>query len=153
MAGVTTAFPTSFKKELATATHNFTTTSGNVFKAALIKGTPTGTYGAASVNYSDITGNTDESSGTGYVAGGFAWTAAQNTTPQITGTTAYWSWSTNPSWTTATFNSSGTMFYNSSAANQAVYVGSFGGSQSVSAGTFTVILPTNDSSNAVLRLL
>jgi hypothetical protein len=153
MGSITTAFPTSAKLELATATHNYTTTTGNVFKAALIKGTPTGTYGAASVNYSDITGNADESSGTGYSAGGFAWTAAQNTTPATSGTTAFWSWSVNPSWTTATFNAAGCMFYNSSSSNKAVYVGSFGGTQSVSAGTFTIVLPTNDLNNAVLRLL
>jgi len=153
MGSITTAFPSSAKAELAQGFHNYTTTTGSVFKAALIKATPTGVYGAGSVNYSDITGNSDEVTGTGYSAGGFAWTAAQNTTPALTGTTAYWSWSVNPSWTTATFSSDGTMFYNSSSSNKAVYVGSFGGTQSVSAGTFTIILPTNNSTTAVLRLL
>lgn len=153
MGSITTAFPTSAKLELATGTHNYTTTTGNVFKAALIKGTPTGTYDSTSTNYSNITGNSDETSGTGYSAGGFAWTAAQNTTPQTTSTTAYWSWSVNPSWTVATFNAAGCMFYNSTNSNRAVYVGSFGGTQTVTAGTFTIVLPTNDSSNAVLRLL
>lgn len=152
MAGVSTAFPTSSKAELPQALHNFTNTTGHVFKMALIKGTPTGTYGAASTNYSNITGNGDESSGTGYVAGGFAWTAAQNITPLTGGTSSYWSWTVNPSWTTATFNTSGCMIYNTNAANAAVYVGSFGGTQSVAAGTFTVLLPTNDQNNAILRL-
>ncbi len=152
MGGITTAFPTSLKVELPSAIHDFVTTTGHVFKAALIKGTPTGTYGAASTNYSNVTGNADEASGTGYTAGGFAWTAAQNISPASTGTTSFWSWSVNPSWTTATFTAAGTMFYNSSASNQAVYVGDFGGNQSVSAGTFTIILPSNDSVNAVLRL-
>jgi hypothetical protein len=152
MAGVTTAFPTSCKAELGQALHNFTTTSGNQFSMALIKGSPSGTYGAASTAYANITGNGDEASGTGYTAGGFAWTTAQNITPQTGGTTGYWSWSTNPTWTTATFSTSGCMVYNVTNGNRAVYVGSFGGNQSVSAGTFTVLLPTNDQNNAILRL-
>lgn len=148
----TTAFCSSAKAELAQALHNFTTTSGHVFKLALIKASPTGTYGAASTNYSNITGNSDETSGTGYTAGGFAWTAAQNTTPAVSGTTAYWSWSVNPSWTTATFSSQAGMIYNSSSSNKAVYVGDWGGTQSVSAGTFTVVLPSNAASTSILRL-
>lgn len=153
MAGFTTAFPTSLKAELPQAIHNFTTTTGNVFKCALGIASPVGTYGAATTNYSDLTGNSDEvPNGSGYTTGGFAWTAAQNTTPTTSGTTAYWSWSVNPSWTTATFSTSGCIIYNSSASNKAVYVGSFGGTVSVSAGTLTLILPTNDASNAILRL-
>jgi len=152
MAGFTTAFPTSFKGELPQAVHNFTTTTGHVFKVALGKVSPTGTYGAATVNYSDLTGNSDEVSGTGYSAGGFAWTAAQNTTPSTSGTTAFWSWSTNPNWTSATFSTVGCIIYNSSASNKAVYVGDFGGTQSVSAGTLTLVLPTNNNSTAILRI-
>lgn len=152
MGSITTAFPTSLKAELPQAIHNFVQTSGNVFKLALIKSTPTGNYGAASTNYSEITGNSDEVSGTGYSAGGFAWTAAQNITPAASGTSATWSWSVNPSWTGATFSTDGCEIYNSSASNKAVYVGTFGGTQSVSAGTFTVILPANTVGNAVLQL-
>lgn len=152
MGTITTAFPTSAKVELPTAVHNYTTTSGNVFKVALIIPSPTGTYGAASTNYSNITGNSDEVSGTGYSAGGFAWTAAQNVTPTSTGTTSFWQWSANPNWTSATFSTAGCMGYNSSASNKAVYVGSFGGTQSVTAGTLTLVLPTNDASNALLRI-
>jgi len=152
MAGFTTAMPTSFKVELLTATHNFTITTGNVFKVALGIASPTGTYGAATTNYSNLTGNSDEVSGTGYTAGGFAWTAGQNITPTSTGTTAFTQWSVNPSWTSATFSTSGCIIYNSSASNRAVYVGSFGGTQTVTAGTLTLILPTNDASNSMLRI-
>lgn len=152
MGSITTAFPSSFKVELPTATHNFTQTTGNVFKVALIIPSPAGTYGAASVNYSDITGNSDEVSGTGYSAGGFAWTAPQNITPTSTGTTSYWQWSVNPSWTSSTFSTAGCMIYNSSSSNKANYVGSFGGTQSVTAGTLTLVLPTNNATNALLRI-
>ncbi len=153
MAGFTTAFPTSFKGELPQAVHNFTTTTGHVFLVALGKVTPTGTYGAATTNYSNLTGNSDEvPNGSGYTTGGFAWTAAQNITPATSGTTAFWSWSVNPNWTAASFSTVGCIIYNSSQSNQAVYVGSFSGTQTVTAGTLTLVLPTNNNSSAILRI-
>ena len=152
MAGFTTAMPNSFKPELATAVHNFTITTGNVFKCALGKVSPTGIYGTTTTNYSDLTGNSDEVSGTGYSAGGFAWTAAQNLTPLNTTTQTYWQWSVNPSWSTATFSTVGCIIYNSSASNKAVYVGSFGGTQTVVAGTFTLVQPTNGAGTSLLQL-
>jgi hypothetical protein len=148
----TTAMTTSFKTELPQALHNFTITTGHVFDMALIKVSPAGTYGAASTNYSNITGNSDEVTGTGYSAGGFAWTAAQNITPANSGTTAFWSWSVNPSWTSASFSTTAGMIYNSSAGNRAVSTHDFGGTQTVASGTFTVVLPTNNSSTALLRI-
>lgn len=153
MAGFTTAMPTTYKGELGQALHNHTTTTGNVFKIALGIASPAGTYGAGTTNYSDLTGNSDEvPNGSGYTTGGFAWTAAQNITPATSGTTAYWQWSVNPSWTSATFSSSGCIGYNSSSSNRAVYVGSFGGTVSVTSGTFTLVLPTNNNSSALLRI-
>lgn len=149
----TTAMPTSFKTELPRAVHDFTITTGDVFKVALGKVAAAGTYGAATTNYSNLTSNSDEvASGGGYTTGGFAWTAAQNLTPVATGTTAWWQWSVNPSWTAATFSTIGCIIYNSSVSNAAVYVGDFGGTQTVSAGTLTLVLPAADSTNALLRL-
>jgi hypothetical protein len=152
MGSVTTAFPTSFKAELPVGTHNFTATTGNDFRLALIKAAPTGTYGAGSTNYSNITGNTDEVTGTGYTAGGYDFTAAQNITPTASGTVSIWSWNVNPSWAGATFTTDGCMIYNNTASQRAVYVGSFGSTQTVTAGTFTVILPANTAGNAILQL-
>lgn len=153
MAGFTTAMPTSFKKEILQAVHDFTATTGHAFKVALGKVTPTGTYGAGTVNYSDLTGNSDEvASGGGYTTGGYAITAANNTTPTTSGTTAYTTPAVNPSWTSATFSAVACIMYNTSASNKAVYVGDFGGTQTVSAGTFTILMPTNNSSSALLRI-
>lgn len=154
MAGsFTTAFPTSAKSELPQGIHNFTETSGNVFKCALGIASPTGTYGAATTNYSDLTGNSDEvANGNGYTTGGFPWTAAENITPATSGTGAYWQWSVNPSWTSATFSTSGCLIYNSSETNRCVYVGSFGGVQTVTAGTLTLIQPTNGEGTSLLQL-
>ena len=153
MAGFTTAFPTSFKGQLPVATHNFTITTGHVFKCALGIVSPTGTYGAATTNYSNLTGNSDEvANGSGYTTGGFAWTAAQNITPATSGTGAYWQWSVNPSWTSASFSTTGCIIYNSSASNDAVYVGSFGGTQTVTSGTLTLVQPTNGVGTSLLQI-
>lgn len=152
-AGFTTAMPNSFKVELATAKHDFTATTGHVFKVALGKTSPTGTYGTATVNYSDLTGNSDELAASGgYSTGGFAWTAAQNITPTNTTTQTFWQWSVNPSWTSATFSTVGCIIYNSSASNKAAYVGSFGGTQTVTSGTFTLLQPTNGAGTSLLQL-
>ena len=155
MSGFSTAFPTSAKAELPQAIHNYTITSGNVFKLALGKAAAslTGTYGAATTNYSNLTGNSDElPNGSGYTTLGFAWTAAQNITPTTSGTGAFWQWSVNPSWTSATFTTNGCIGYNSSASNRAVYVGAFGGDQSVSSGTLTLVQPTNGVGTSLLQL-
>jgi hypothetical protein len=150
----TTAMCTSFKVELATATHNFTTTSGNVFAVALGKVGAARTYGAATVNLTDLnTATTDEvASGGGYTTNGFLWTAAQNTTPSSSGTTAFWSWSVNPNWTSASFSTIACLLYNSTSSGKAVYVGDFGGTQTVTSGTLTLVLPANGVGTSLLRI-
>ena len=145
---ITTAVCTSFKQELLTAGHDFTASTGDAFKLALIKATPAGTYGASTTNYSDVTGNSDETSGTGYTSGGAALT---NITPTTSGTTALTDFS-DVSWTTATFTADGCLIYNTSLSNASVQVHDFGGTKSVTAGTFTIVFPTADASNAIIRI-
>lgn len=144
---ITTTEVTSFKVEAMKAVHNFSAAGGNQFTVALIVNAETGTYDATSTNYSDITGNSDEVSGTGYTAGGENLT---NIEPTSTGTTAFNDFN-DVVWTTATFSTSGCMIYNSSASNAAVSVHDFGGVQTVSAADFTLIMPTADATNAILR--
>jgi len=150
MAGVTQAMCTSFKSELMTATHNFTTGTGNTFKIALFRATASivGTYGAATTNYSQMTANADEASGTGYSAGGNTLT---NVTPTTSGTTAYTDFA-DSTWTTATLTASGALIYNSSSASRSVAVLAFGSDKTSSAGDFTIIFPTADASNAIIRI-
>ncbi len=64
---ITTAMCNSFKQKLLGGVHDLDTDS---LKLALIKATPTGTYNASTTNYSNVTGNSDEASGTNYTAGG-----------------------------------------------------------------------------------
>lgn len=145
---ITTAMCTSFKQQLLEGGHNFKTT-GNAHKVALIKATPTGTYGAASTSYTNITGNTDEVSGTGYTAGGKALT---NVNPTTSGTTAFTDFS-DVSWTSATFSTDGCMIYNDTdAGDTAIEVHDFGGTKSVTAGTFTIQFPVADATNAIIRI-
>jgi hypothetical protein len=153
MSGFTTAMPTSFKIECFSALQNFVQTTGNDYKVALGIVSPTGTYGAATTNYSNLTGNSDEvASGSGYTTGGYDITAANNTTPTSSGTTAFTTPGVNPSWTSASFSTSGCIMYNATNTNRAAYVGSFGGTQTVTSGTFTLLMPSNTSSTALLAI-
>jgi hypothetical protein len=145
---LTQAMSTSFKSELMTATHNFTNGTGNTFKLALFRATASivGTFGAGTTNYSNM--GADEASGTGYSAGGSSLT---NVTPTTSGTTAYTDFA-DLTFSTVTITTSGCLIYNSSASNKAVGVFSFGGDKTATAGDLTIIFPTADASNAVIRL-
>jgi hypothetical protein len=149
MAGsITTSMATSFKQELFKALHNFDVGGGSLFKLTLITSPPTGTYDSTSTNYSDITGNSDEVSSSGYVAGG---ASLANVAPTRSGTTAYTNFG-NPSWSGVTFTAEGCMIYNSTIGGNCVGVFDFGGPQEVSNGTFVVLMPPPTASTAILRL-
>ena len=149
MAGLTTAMVTSFKVQLLTGTHNFTNGT-NAIKVALFKATASivGTYGAATTNYSDMTGNTDENTGTNYVAGGNTLT---NVTPTSSGTTAFCDFA-DTTWSAATITARGALMYNSSAANKAIAVIDFGSDKTSTAGDFSIIWPTPSASDAIIRI-
>ena len=146
---VTTAMPTSFKVELLKGLHDFSS-GADVIKIALLKSQSagTGTYGAASTNYSDITGNSDEASGTGYVAGGNTLT---NITPVADSTTAVCDFN-DTTWSSATFTTCGAMIYNTTNSNSACAVLSFGGDQTVSSGDFQIQFPAAAAATAIIRI-
>lgn len=146
----TQAMTTSFMQELMTATHNFTTGTGDTFKAALYLASAT--YNASTTAYS-VTG---EVSGAGYSAGGV--TVTNGTSPLSTNTsatagTAYWTPSASITYTGVTLTTAfdAVLIYNSSKSDKAVSVHTFG-SQTVTAGTFTLTMPSNTTSTALLRL-
>lgn len=146
---ITTAMCTSFKQELLEALHDFNATGGNTFKLGLFGATVAGTYGAATTNYSNVTGNSDEATGTGYSAGGSTLT---NVDPTTSGTTAYCDFSPDVTFSTSTIDADGAFIYNSTNGNRMVSVHDFGGTKSSSAGDFTVQFPTADASNAIIRI-
>lgn len=145
---ITQAMTTSFKVELMQAVHNFTASTGNTFKLALFRAQASisGTFGAGTTNYSDM--GADQASGTNYTAGGNALT---NITPTSSGTTALTDFN-DLTFTNVTITTSGCLIYNSSASNKAVAVFNFGGDKTATAGDLTIIFPTADASNAVIRL-
>jgi hypothetical protein len=142
---ITTAMCTSFKQELLGGVHDLDTDS---IKLALIKATPSGTYGAATTNYSDVTGNSDEASGTNYSAGGQVLDGA---TISVSGTTAIVDF-TDEVFADVTVSTDGCIIYNASQGNKAIAVIDFGGTVSATAGDLTVEFPTADASNAVIRI-
>ena len=142
---ITTAMCTSFKSELLGGTHDLDTDS---LKIALIKASPSGTYGAATTNYSDVTGNSDEATGTGYTAGGQVLDGATISTD---GTTAIVDF-TDEVFSNVTLSADGCIIYNTAASNAAIAVIDFGGTVSASAGDLTIEFPAADASNAVIRI-
>lgn len=155
---ITTAFNTSAKVDLLNGTSNFKNSGGNSFKLALFKTSVTGTYGAATTNYSNMTGNSDEATvgggGSGYSAGGSALTRVD---PTSSGTTAFTDFADlvfTLSGASASLASDGAQIYNSTNSNQSVSVHAFSGSPSASGNgaTFTVQFPAPDASNAILRI-
>ena len=142
---ITTAMCTSFKSELLGGTHDLDT---HTLKLALIKSGMSGTYGAATANYSDVTGNSDEASGTNYSAGGQALDGA---TIAVSGTTATVDF-TDEVFTNVTTSADGCIIYNTANSNSAICVIDFGGTVSATAGDLTIQFPTADASNAVIRM-
>lgn len=141
---------TSFMGELLTGTHNFTASTGDTFKAALYL--TTATQNAATTAYS----STGEVSGTGYTAGGVAvtnGTSPSSTNSSATAGTAYWTPSASITYTSVTLTTAfdAVLIYNSSKSNKAVSVHTFG-SQTITAGTFTLTMPSNTTSTALIRL-
>ena len=126
------------------AVHNFTTGTGNTFKLALYNNSAS--FTAATTAYTSS--NEVANSGT-YAAGGGALT---NVTPTSTGTTAFTDFA-DLSFTSATITAYGALIYNDTAAGDpTVCVLDFGGAKTSTSGTFTIIFPTADATNAIIRI-
>ena len=146
---ITQAMATSFKVDLLNGIHAFGTTvvraatTADTFKIALY--TSSATLGATTTAYA----TTNEVSGTGYTAGGNTLTVAQ--TPTSTSTTAWLDFS-DTTWSSSTITANGALIYNATNSNKAVAVLAFGGDKTSTNGDFTVVFPTADSSNAIIRI-
>jgi hypothetical protein len=141
---ITTAMCSSFKSELLGGLHDLDTDS---LKLALIKASPSGTYNAATTNYSNVTGNSDEASGTNYSAGGQALDSAAIS---LDGTTAIVDFA--DVFSNVTITASGCIIYNTANSNSAICVIDFGGNVSATAGDLTIQFPAANASNAVIRI-
>ena len=99
---------------------------------------------------------TGEVTGTNYTAGGITVTnatAPASTNTSSTAGTAYWTPSASLTYTTVTLSTAFdcVLFYNSTQSNKAISVHTFG-SQTITAGTFTLTMPANTTAAALLRL-
>ena len=134
---------TSFKTELLQAVHNFTNGTGDTFKLALY--TNSASFTAATTAYTA----TNEVVGTGYSAGGGTLT---NVTPSASGTTAFTDFA-DLTFSTATITARGAMIYNDTAAGDpSVVILDFGSDKTSTAGDFTIVFPTADATNAIIRI-
>ena len=139
----------TFKRDLLKGFHDFAS-GGSTFKIALFL--DTASLGASTEDYS----TSNETSGTGYTAGGVAMTG-QAVTGRTSATTAYVDWSADAAWTSACFTANGAMIYNTttdggSSTTDAVCILAFGGDFTATAGTFSVQFPAPGVSTAILRL-
>ncbi len=136
------------------------TIAGDIFNVALIKQGFAANFDSTNTNYTNM--STDElSTAGGYTATG---TALTNVSPTTGSTVAWINFSPNPSWSSATFSTAGCMIYNSSVrvggtsgtnttgGGRACSVHDFGGNQVVSSGTFTILMPSSNSTSAILRI-
>ena len=145
---ITQAMCTSFKVELLNGIHAFGTTvtrgatTADSMYIALY--TSSASLDATTTAYSV----TNEVSGTGYTAGGNALTAVA---PTSSGTTAFTDFN-DTTWSTATITARGALIYNSTQSNKAVAVLDFGADKTSTAGDFTIVFPTADASNAIIRI-
>ena len=146
---ITQAMATSFKVQILDGVHNFGTgvvrasTAADTFKIALY--TSAATLDATTTAYT----TSGEVTGTGYTAGGNTLTVS--VVPTSSGTTAYLSFS-NTSWSTATITARGALIYNSTQSNAAVAILDFGSDKTSTAGTFTIVFPTADATDAIIRI-
>ena len=156
---VSLAVCNSFKTEILRKGHDFTASTGDTFKVALIKTSETGTYGATTTSYTDLTGNSDEATvgggGSGYTAGGYTLTSV---TPVLDSSTAVCDFD-NAVWTltgaSATLAASGCIIYNDThASDAAVSVHPFSGTPEASGegATFTIEWPAPAAATAVVQL-
>ena len=129
---------TSFKQEILLGVHDLET---DTIKMALYLATAD--LGAATTVYT----TSGETSGTGYTAGGKTLTGVTVLTAD---TTAYVDFA-DPSWDPAAFTARGALIYNASKSNKAIAVLDFG-SDKTATTVFTVQMPANTSTSALIRI-
>ena len=143
---ITTALCNSFKTEILGGVHDLDT---DVIKLALIKDTPSGSYGSSTTNYSEVTGNSDEASGTNYTTGGAILGSA---TISLDSNTAIVDFA-NVTFSSSTISADGCLIYNSTQANRAIAVIDFGGTVSSATGDFVITFPAAGASTAIIRIV
>ena len=140
---ITQAVANSFKQQVLQSQHNFTQTTGNVFKLALY--TSAATLDSSTTVYT----STNEVANTGqYTTGGGT---LVNVTPLVSSGVAFTNFN-DLSFTGVTLTARGALIYNTSNTNAAVCVLDFTTDKTATAGTFTIQFPANTTAAALLRI-
>ena len=140
---------TSFKQQILQGVHDFTASTGDTFKLAMYDNSAS--FTAATTAY---TATNEVTASGSYSAGGGTLT---NVTPTTSGTTAFTDFA-DLSFTSATITAYGALIYNTTPTsglgltNPTVCVLDFGGAKTSTAGTFTIVFPTADATNAIIRI-
>lgn len=158
---------TSFLGELLTGTHNFgaapirAAATADTFRAALYL--TTATVNATKATYGGTVGSVADSgevTGTNYTAGGVIVTNATaplSTNSSPTAGTAYWTPSAAIQYgsvgvpVTLATSFDAVLIFNNTQGNKAVSVHTFG-AQTVTAGIFSLTMPTNSTTTALVRI-
>jgi len=153
---ISQAMCTSFKAELMLAVHDFRVSTGDTFKLALYSSSAT-----INANTTAYTA-TNEVTGTNYTAGGenLTNTGVSKTETSVTAGTGFTDFS-DLTFSNVTVTARGALIYNNTPSangisgavpNAAVAVLDFGADKTSTAGDFTIIFPTNDATNAIIRI-
>ena len=149
---ISQAMCSSFKGEILLGVHDFRASTGDTFKLALYSSSAT--LDASTTAYT----TSNEVSGTNYVAGGNNLT---NAGVSVSGTVGFTDFD-DLTFSDVTVTARGALIYNSTPSangvagspltNPAVAVLDFGADKTSTDGDFTVIFPTPDASNAIIRI-
>jgi hypothetical protein len=138
---------TSFKQQLLEAVHDFRNPGGDVFNLALY--TNSASFTAATTAYTATNEVPDSGS---YAAGGGALT---NVSPSASGTTAFTDFA-DLTFTNATITARGAMIYNTTPThtytNPSVVILDFGSDKTSTTGDFTIVFPTANATDAIIRI-
>jgi len=138
---------TSFKQQLLEGVHDFRLTGGDTFKLALYTNSASFTAATTAYTATNEVGNSGS-----YAAGGGTLTRIN---PTVSGTTAFTDFA-DLTFTSATITARGALIYNSTPThtytNPAVVVLDFGSDKTSTSGDFTIVFPTADASNAIIRI-
>ena len=145
MAITTNAITNSFKENTLQGLHDFTPSTGDVFKLALYDSSAS--IGADTTSYAvGIRGQVGDTGQ--YVAGGGS---LVNALVSVNGTTAFVNFN-ELSFTGVTLTARGALIYNTSESSKSVCVLDFGGDKTATAGTFTIQFPAANDTQAIIRI-
>jgi hypothetical protein len=138
---------TSFKQQLLEAVHDFRASGGDIFKLALY--TDAASFNAATASY---TASNEVSASGSYAAGGGALT---NINPTSSGTTAFTDFA-DLTFTNTTITARGAMIYNTTPTHTytdpSVVILDFGSDKTSTTGDFTIVFPTANATDAIIRI-